>query len=70
MSRLWLNIRFGTRHLKVGDPRWWSVRISRNESHDGLPEGRFAIYAPFVYPVPSEDALGGPRNWTPWRKKP
>ena len=30
MSSLWLNIRVGVWHLQIGDPRRFSVSLSRN----------------------------------------
>lgn len=66
MSRYWLNIRFGTWHLKAGEPCWWSFRLSRNPFHAGRPEGRFAIYAPFTWPIPDPNTLGAPRRWWSW----
>ena len=44
MSNLWLNIRIFYWHLQIGDPNWYSVRISYNSHHKGFPEGRFAWY--------------------------
>lgn len=37
MSNLWLNIRFGQYHLQIGDPKWWSIRIRKNDDIKSKP---------------------------------
>ena len=49
MNSLWLNIRILLWHLQIGEPRWFSIHVSKNDYHKDWHDGYFKVYqAPWL----------------------
>lgn len=43
MSNLWFNISIGAYHIQIGDPKWYSIKVSFNDYYKYMKGGKYKI---------------------------